>query len=138
MIEYRIENDLSPEEFKDILIKSTLGKRRPIDDHYRISKMIKNADLIITARDKGKLVGIARSLTDFAYCTYLSDLAVDLEYQNKGIGRELVRLTKKETPDASLILLSAPGAIDYYPNIGLTRHDACFVLNDIKDLKLKA
>lgn len=135
MIVYQIENNLSPEEFKALLVKSTLGERRPIDDFYRIKLMIKNSNLIITARDQNVLVGVARSVTDFVYCTYLSDLAVDAEYQKTGIGKELIRLTKRETPIAKVILLAAPTAINYYPHIGMEKHNGCFILNDETDLK---
>ena len=83
MITYQIETNLSPNEFKELLIKSTLGERRPIDDFDRIKSMIENSNLTITARDKNQLIGVARSVTDFVYCTYLSDLAVDVEYQKK-------------------------------------------------------
>lgn len=132
MIKYQIENNISPNEFKELLIKSTLGERRPIDDSERIKAMVENANLIITARDKNKLVGVARSVTDFVYCTYLSDLAVDEQYQKQGIGKELIRLTKKETPKATLLLLAAPKAVDYYPHIGMTKHKACFLLSGEK------
>lgn len=135
MIRYQVENTLSAKEFKELLIKSTLGERRPINDVERIKAMIENANLIITARDGNKLVGIARSVTDFVYCTYLSDLAVADEYQKKGIGKELIRFTKKETPKATLILLAAPKAVDYYPHIGMSKHEACFLLKDENDLK---
>ena len=135
MINYQIENDLSPIEFKELLIKSTLGERRPVDDFERIKAMVKNANLIITAREHQKLIGVSRSVTDFVYCTYLSDLAVDDEYQKKGIGKELIRLTKKETPRATLILLSAPKAVEYYPHIGMTKSEVCFLLNEETELK---
>lgn len=97
--------------------------------------MCENANLIVTARLNGKLIGIARSITDFSYCTYLSDLAVDTEYQKKGIGKKLIEETKKKAPQANLILLSAPAAVDYYPKIGMKKHNYCFILNDIKELK---
>lgn len=135
MITYQIERSLSPEEFKELLIKSTLGERRPVDDFERIKAMVENANLIITARDDQKLVGVARSVTDFVYCTYLSDLAVDHDYQKQGIGKELIRLTKRHTPKATTILLAAPKAADYYPHIGMTKHNACFLLTDENDLK---
>ena len=92
---YKVESSLEPSEFIDVLKRSTLGERRPIDDFERIKKMCANANLIVTARLDGKLIGIARSITDFAYCTYLSDLAVDKEYQKKGIGRKLNRRNEK-------------------------------------------
>jgi len=132
---YKVERDLEPSEFIDVLNRSTLGERRPVDDFNRIKKMCENANLIVTARLDGKLIGVARSVTDFAYCTYLSDLAVDKEYQKKGIGKRLIEETKKKAPQAKLILLSAPAAIDYYPKIGMRKHRQCFILDDISELK---
>ncbi|MBK1896652.1 GNAT family N-acetyltransferase [Chryseobacterium paridis] len=135
MITYQIEEKISVEEFTHVLINSTLGERRPVDEPARIAKMLEHANLIATARDNGKLVGVARSLTDFVYCTYLSDLAVDEAYQKMGIGRRLIQLTKKETLTAKLILLSAPKAVHYYPKIGMTQWEQCYVLDDIDALQ---
>jgi len=132
---YKVEQTLDPSEFIDVLNRSTLGERRPVDDFSRIKKMCKNANLIVTARLDGKLIGVARSITDFTYCTYLSDLAVNKDYQKKGIGKKLIEETKKQAPNAKLILLSAPAAIDYYPKIGMKKHDYCFILDDISELK---
>jgi predicted N-acetyltransferase YhbS len=134
-ITYKIENQLDPKEFVDVLRRSTLAERRPVDDLERINKMCENADLIVTARLDGKLIGIARSVTDFVYCTYISDLAVDEKYQRKGIGKKLIEETKKLTPQAKLILLSAPAAVEYYPKIGMKKHNHCFILDDLKELK---
>jgi predicted N-acetyltransferase YhbS len=135
MIKYQIENNLGVEEFTQVLINSTLGERRPIHEPERIAKMLEYGNLIITARHNGKLVGVSRSLTDFLYCTYLSDLAIDEKYQKQGIGKELIRITKKETPKAKLILLAAPKAVNYYPKIGMTKWEQCYVLDDVDDLK---
>ena len=132
---YKVEKNLDPSEFVDVLNRSTLGERRPVDDFSRIKMMCENANLIVTARSDGILIGIARSITDFAYCTYLSDLAVDKDYQKKGIGKRLIEETKKQAPQAKLILISAPAAIDYYPKIGMKKHDYCFILDDIRELK---
>lgn len=135
MIDYRIEPTLSVEEFREILVNSTLGERRPVDDPGTLSKMVQHANLIVTARENGLLVGIARSLTDFDYCTYLSDLAVHRDHQRTGIGRELIRRTKEAAPKARLILLSAPKAETYYPKIGLTQWPQCYVLDRVEDLQ---
>lgn len=132
---YTLEKNLDVAEFIEVLKNSTLAERRPVDDEQRISSMCNNANLIVTARLDGKLIGVARSITDFVYCTYLSDLAVDAEYQKKGIGKRLIEETKKLTPQAKLILLSAPATVDYYPKIGMTKHNNCYYLDDIKDLK---
>ena len=134
-IYYKVENPLDPAEFKDVLVRSTLAERRPVDDFDRIKKMCDNSNLIVTARKDKKLIGVARSVTDFAYCTYLSDLAVDTKYQNQGIGKRLIEETKKATPQAKIILLSAPAAIDYYPKIGMKKHNHCFTLDDINELR---
>ncbi len=135
MIEYNIENELSLDEFRSVLKSSTLGARRPVDDNERLQKMLDHGDLIITARDNGRLVGVSRSLSDFAFCTYLSDLAVDQEYQKQGIGRELIRQTKLAAPMAKLILLAAPAAISYYPKIGMKQFEYCYYLDDIAELQ---
>jgi predicted N-acetyltransferase YhbS len=133
-IVYQVETDLSPSEFKQVLIESTLGERRPVDDEERIRKMVENANLIVTARHDGKLVGVSRAVSDFAFCTYLSDLAVHREYQQKGIGKELIRRTKLAAPQAKLILLSAPAAVDYYPRIGMIRHEHCYFIDHVDQL----
>lgn len=135
MITYQIEKTITVNEFREVLVNSTLGERRPINNLETLSKMIEHGNLIVTARDNGKLVGIARSLTDFDYCTYLSDLAVDENYQKMGIGKELIKQTKLKTPNAKLILLSAPKAVEYYPKIGMTQWEQCYFLNSIEDLK---
>lgn len=135
MIEYKIENNLSVQEFKEVLINSTLGERRPVAEADRLEQMLRHGNLIVTARENGKLIGVSRSLTDFAFCTYLSDLAVDKACQHKGIGKELIRQTKLATPKAKLILLSAPAAINYYPKIGMQKHDYCFYIDDVKEIQ---
>ena len=129
-IVYSSEATLSADEFIDLLVRSTLAERRPIHDIKTISGMLANASIIITARVDGRLVGISRALSDFSFCTYLSDLAVDVEHQRRGIGRELIRRTHEEAGrQTMLILLAAPKARDYYPHIGLKQHDSCWVID---------
>lgn len=126
-IDYGLEPELSAEEFIDVLVRSTLAERRPVDDRRAIERMLANADLTVTARFAGKLIGVSRALSDFAFCTYLSDLAVDREFQKRGIGRELIRRTHEAAGhDTSLILLAAPKARTYYPHIGMTQHESCW------------
>lgn len=131
---YKVESSLNPSEFIDVLVRSTLSERRPVNNLERIKEMCKNANLVVTARESGKLIGVARSIADFAYCIYLSDLAVDKSYQKKGIGKRLIEETKKAAPKAMLILLSAPATVDYYPKIGMTRHNNCFILRNLEEL----
>jgi predicted N-acetyltransferase YhbS len=129
-VEYGHEPGLSPLEFTDLLIRSTLAERRPVDRPEVIAAMLNNADVVLTARAEGRLVGIARALTDFSYCTYLSDLAVDVAHQGRGIGRELIRRTHEAAGlQTSLILLAAPKARTYYPHIGMRPHDSCWIID---------
>jgi predicted N-acetyltransferase YhbS len=128
-ITYRLGNDLDLDLVIDLYRESTLGERRPIHDKDCMAAMIQNANLVVTAWAESLLVGIARSLSDFAYCTYLSDLAVRQTHQRQGIGRELVRRTRQAGGNARIILLAAPRAVDYYPHIGFTRHPQAWTLD---------
>ncbi len=128
--EIRLEPSLSSADFIDILQRSTLAERRPVGDASVITGMLRHADLVATARTSGGvLIGVARAITDFHYCTYLSDLAVDLAFQRRGIGKQLIEFTHKEAgKNTNLILLAAPNAASYYPHIGLAQHDSCWII----------
>lgn len=135
MITYRIGNALNLEDVIELYGASTLGARRPIDDRERMRLMVANANLVITAWDGELLVGIARSVSDFSYATYLSDLAVRASHQRRGIGRELIRRTQVAGGAASVILLSAPQAVEYYPHIGMKPHPSAWWLPSGERLK---
>jgi GNAT superfamily N-acetyltransferase len=134
-IAYAVESRLRTAEFIDVLRRSGLAERRPVADPARIDAMLRHANLIVTARADGLLVGVARSVTDFSFCCYLSDLAVDKAWQGRGIGRRLM----VETRDAAsrdiaedggrplrCLLLSAPAAMGYYPKAGLASLNNAF------------
>jgi predicted N-acetyltransferase YhbS len=128
-ITYSLEPDLSAEEFRAVLVASTLGERRPVDDLPRLERMLRQADLIATARDGRRLVGISRAITDFSYCCYLSDLAVDVAYQRRGIGKRLIAETHQAAGElTTLILVAAPAAEAYYPRIGMQQRPSCWTL----------
>ena len=118
MIDYRLGNDLDIDHVIDVYRRSTLGERRPVDDRARMAAMVANANLVVTAWDGARMVGVARSLSDFCYATYLSDIAVDEAYQRRGIGRELMRRTQEAGGRATVFLFAAPKAVDYYPHVG--------------------
>jgi GNAT superfamily N-acetyltransferase len=128
-IEYRYGNTLDLDAVIELYAASRLGERRPIGNRATMARMLEHGNLTVTAWDGATMIGIARTLTDFAYCGYLSDLAVRESYQKRGIGVELIRKTREAMgPEAMLILLSAPAAVEYYPHIGFTRHDSAWVL----------
>jgi GNAT superfamily N-acetyltransferase len=129
MISYSVNAALDLDAVIDLYIASTLGERRPVDDRACMAQMLAEANLTITAWDGELLVGIARALTDWCYCCYLSDLAVRASHQGLGIGKQLIQRTSAELGSrATLVLLAAPAAVDFYPHIGLEEHPSAWVL----------
>ncbi|WP_417269883.1 GNAT family N-acetyltransferase [Celeribacter sp.] len=128
-VSYTIEPDLTAEAFLDVLRRSTLAERRPIEDVDKIAGMVAGADVIVTARDEtGTLLGVARSITDFHFALYCSELCVDEAAQGHGIGKELLAQTVKAAPNCkNYLLLSTPKAVSFYEAAGYTRHDDCFL-----------
>ena len=129
-IRYETDLKISIDQFIDLLKRSTLAERRPISDRQKIEKMLRHGNILITAWHNDLLVGVSRALSDFSFCCYLSDLAVDESYQHQGIGKELIRLTHEVAgvDDTMLILLAAPKAVNYYPKIGMEQFKECFVI----------
>ena len=122
-----------PDTDKIIDVYNSSGINRPTADKERIEKMYSNSNLILTAWDNDKLVGISRSLTDFCFCCYLSDLAVRKDYQKSGVGQKLIQLTKEKVGEqTALILLSAPTAMEYYPKVGMQKIDNGFIIKRTK------
>jgi predicted N-acetyltransferase YhbS len=128
-IEYKINEPVSVEHFLALLNASTLGERRPIEDLECLKGMLANSNLVVSAWEDHHLVGIARSVTDFHYACYLSDLAVAQTHQKMGIGKQLQTLTQEQLgPKCKLILIAAPAANQYYEHIGFTNNPRCWVL----------
>ena len=128
-MDFSLVRAVSVDEFRDLLIRSTLSARRPVDDLECLGRMLENSNIVAPCWHENLLVGIARSITDFSYCCYLSDLAVDVAYQKQGIGIELIFLTQSMLgPHCKIILLSAPAADDYYPHIGFDPHSSAWIL----------
>ena len=128
-ITYEVNQPVSAAEYITMLNRTSLGPRRPVDDVPCIQGMLDHANLMVAARADGVLIGAARSVTDFHFSCYLSDLAVDEKYQRLGIGKELIRLTQTQLgPRCLIILLAAPAAVDYYPHVGFEHHPQCWLL----------
>ncbi|MCA9257257.1 MAG: GNAT family N-acetyltransferase [Phycisphaerales bacterium] len=128
-INYRTNVPLDLDAMIELYRSSSLGDRRPIADRDRMRRMRDEANLCVTAWRGEQLVGIARTLTDFAYVAYLSDLAVDGACQRQGIGRALIDRTRAELdPKCMIVLLAAPKAVDYFPKVGFVRHESAWIL----------
>ena len=134
-IRYIPQPKISVQDFVEILEKSTLGVRRPLQDLAAMQTMFDHGNVYVGAYDGDKLVGLARVMTDFVYTSYLSDLAVDMDYQHQGIGRQLIIEVNKFIPRAKVILLAAPAAEGYYPKIGMRNHGHCYVLDSLDEIK---
>jgi ribosomal protein S18 acetylase RimI-like enzyme len=131
MIRYQVHasgDELALHDVLDLYRASTLAERRPIHDVPRMQKMLRQANLVVSAYDDNQLVGISRALSDFCYATYLSCLAVRESHQRLGIGKELIRRTQQAGLPATVILLAAPKAAGYYPHIGMEAHPSCWLL----------
>ncbi len=129
-IEYRSDAEISVEEAIDLYKRSTLSERRPVDRPDIFKGMLAHANLLISAWDGSRLVGISRSLTDFTYVAYLADLAVDAAYQGRGIGKRLIEETRQRLGrECMIVLLAAPKANDYYPKVGFEHNPRAWVLD---------
>lgn len=129
-IEYKVNEAVSVEQFRSLLDRSTLAERRPVDDAACLGGMLKHSSLTVSAWCADNLVGIARSVTDFNYACYLSELAVDSNFQKNGIGRKLLSMTQGQLgPKCKLILIAAPAANLYYEHLGFENNPRCWVLD---------
>ncbi|MCM0042667.1 MAG: GNAT family N-acetyltransferase [Algoriphagus sp.] len=134
MISYQVEVSLKLNEFQSILEDSGLSGRRPMEDPQLLERMIRGANLLITARSEGQLVGLLRGLSDFCYRSFIADLAVSRSFQRKGIGRQLIQVARNQAPEARLILFSAEDAAPFYEKIGFHLHKRCYQLKVGEDL----
>ncbi|MCE2572472.1 GNAT family N-acetyltransferase [Motilimonas eburnea] len=126
---YKVNEPISVDTFVDLLTRSTLGERRPVTNTVCMQGMLDNSNLIVSAWQGTKLVGIARCITDFHYCCYLSDLAVDAACQRLGMGKQLqAQVLAQLEPTCKLLLIAAPKAKDYYPKLGYSKNERCWEL----------
>ncbi|KOP67412.1 GCN5 family acetyltransferase [Bacillus sp. FJAT-18019] len=132
-LEYVINDACTINEVQEIFMRS--GIRRPVGDTDRLQRMIDHADEIITARDGDRLIGFLRAITDYSYCCYISDIAVDIDYQDLGIGKELIRLLRNKLGEEEVqyVLTSAPKALGFYEKLGFERNHNAFVLRRKKN-----
>jgi GNAT superfamily N-acetyltransferase len=131
---FKVENGISRQEFQLILEDSGLSVRRPMEDPLLLERMIKGANLLITARAEGQLVGLLRGISDHCYRSFIADLAVSQDYQRKGIGRQLLTIAREQAPEARLFLFSAEDAAPFYENLGFHLHERCYQLKAGEEL----
>ncbi|MGV3278081.1 GNAT family N-acetyltransferase [Rickettsiales bacterium LUAb2] len=129
VITYEVNPSISIGDFVSILERSALAERRPVTDSEAMSAMLNNSQLVVVAKCNDLIVGIGRAITDFYYCCYLSELAVDEFYQRQGIGKEIIRQIRAQLSiSCKIILLAAPDAVNYYSKIGFNKHNSAWIL----------
>ena len=130
MIHYTTEKSVDIEQVIHLYKQSFIELKRPIENKHKMQSLIDHANVVISAWDDTTLVGICRGFSDFNFVTYISDLAVLKEYQNQGIGKELLGKVRAFTDHSTrLVLLSNVSANTYYENLGFSRHDRAWVLD---------
>lgn len=123
------KTDITPSTEQIIELYENADLPRPTHDSERIGKMYANANLIVSAWENDKLIGVSRSITDWVWCCYLADLAVRKDCQASGIGKQLVKITKEKAGEQSMVLLlSVPTAMEYYPKIGMEKVENGFII----------
>ncbi|MCH8906194.1 MAG: GNAT family N-acetyltransferase [Candidatus Heimdallarchaeota archaeon] len=128
-ITYSSQRKLSVEEFISILNRSGLAEGRPVSDIPRLEKMLKHGTVLITVWDDELLVGVGRTITDYSFCSYMSDLAVDKNCQRQGIGKIIIDITREIIgKDVMLLLVSAPAANIYYAKVGFVKMDRAWIM----------
>jgi len=133
MMEIIYKFDIVPTAEQVIELYDNAALPRPTNDPLRIKKMFENSDLVVTAWDEDKLVGVCRTITDWVWCSYLADLAVSPGYKKSGIGKKLIELTREKVGDQSMVLLlSVPTAMNYYPKVGFKKEDRGFSIDRVR------
>lgn len=121
-IVYARETALPVADFRKVLVEAGPGLTRPVDDPNRLGRMIEGAQLVVTARRDGEIVGVARCITDFSWNCYLNELAVSKAAQGLGIGKGLIDKVREILgPEVSLKLTAAAEAVGFYEKIGMPR-----------------
>ena len=127
MIVYAQEHKLSVADYVAVLGETTMREKRPLTNTARIAEMIRGANFMVTAREDGVILGLARCITDHAWVAYCAELAVRESAQGRGIGAGvLAKVNEVLGPRIGLVLLSEPGALGFYERIGMERLDGAF------------
>lgn len=126
-IQFRINEKLHAKDVISVFRSS--GIVRPVDDEKRIQSMLDNSNLVVSAWNGAELIALARSVTDYAYCCYLSDIAVKKEHQKFGIGRTLIELTQEAIGEETMLLfLSNITALEFHPKKGFEKVENGYII----------
>ncbi len=128
-IVYAQEQSLPVEDYVTVLSEGAMRNRRPLANKVRIAEMIAGANFIVTAREDGVIVGLARCITDNAWIAYCAELAVRENWQGRGVGAGIIKAARDILgPRLGLTLISEAEAVGFYQRIGMEQIDRAFFL----------
>ena len=76
-------------KLKSLLNKNTLWAKKRSSKN--IKKMLSKSTIVVSAWDNSKLIGFGRATSDEIYRGVLWDVVVDLNYQNSGLGKLILK-----------------------------------------------
>jgi len=83
---------------------------------------LRNSHCLVTARDDGRLVGLANAISEGHLVAYFPHMLVHPAHQRRGIGRAMVQLLMVRYKDFHQLMLTADGdAVGFYERVGFTR-----------------
>ena len=113
-IDYSTDKNITPEALFALAETQGWGNDRPID---RNNQAIKGSIFVASVRHKGQLVGLLRLVGDGAYCLHVADFIVHTEYQDKGIGTQLLEMSLKYAREQAIGTDDNIGEFTLFANI---------------------
>jgi ribosomal protein S18 acetylase RimI-like enzyme len=98
---------------------NSVGWERRTADRERLAQLVRGSMYIVSAWDGDRLVGFARAISDGATNAYISTVAVLPEYQQRGIGRELIQRLIADRDGIQFVLHANERAYPFYLHLDL-------------------
>ena len=107
-------NGVNWSEAADLFRRAPLGVRDP----DKLRRSCEQSFLVCFAYLKNKLVGMGRAISDGEYQAAIYDLVILPEYQNKGIGQQVMEELHRRLPVKTILLYAVPGKESFYRELG--------------------
>ncbi|MFC7647452.1 GNAT family N-acetyltransferase [Streptosporangium lutulentum] len=90
-----IAQETSFDENEIFQLYDSVGWKPWTRDIAKVLRSLEKSHLVLTARDEtGKLLGLARTVSDDEMICYVQELLVNREFHGQGIGRRLLEFLK--------------------------------------------
>jgi len=123
MNNYRLFSDKNITAMETVELYNSVGWEFAKQDGKEfIDKVLENTTAICYVRnDSSLLIGLVRIFSDYFITTYISEIVVHNEYQQKGIGRLLMEKVKIEFNNTSIFFESLPGTEGFAEKCGFRK-----------------